>query len=258
MTPETVGPEPAHAQSSYRLRFDWGPVGAGVVCADADVVVLIDVLSFTTAVTVALEAGIEVLPYSSDVQSAEEYAGQHDAVLAVTRSAAQDGDISLSPVSVRSAQPPRRLVLPSPNGSAIAYQLGLQSGRCIAACLRNADAVVNWISTRHDATTVVAVIAAGERWPDRSLRPASEDLWGAGAVIAGLAGAGWTNSSPEAELALAGYELIRGAELHALLSCASGRELVDRGFGADVEIAAEVNQSVVVPVLEEHVFKPFG
>ena len=43
-------------------------------------------------------------------------------------------------------------------------------------------AVARWLQARGGT---VAVVAAGERWPDGSLRPAAEDLWGAGAVLAG-------------------------------------------------------------------------
>lgn len=93
------------------------------------------------------------------------------------------------------------------------------------------------------------MIAAGERWGTGALRPAVEDLWGAGAVIAGLVAAGWDDLSPEAELARHGYESVCGRELDSLLGCAGGRELVDAGYRADVEIAAETNTSQAVPLL---------
>ena len=48
---------PGHDQSTYRLRMEWGPTGAEAVPADFAVVV--DVLSFTTTLSVALERGIE-------------------------------------------------------------------------------------------------------------------------------------------------------------------------------------------------------
>lgn len=57
--------------------------------------------------------------------------------------------------------------------------------------------------------------------------------------------------SPEAELAAAGYVAIRGREYGALLACASGRELIDAGYRADVEIAAEANFSPAVPLLKD-------
>jgi len=111
-------------QGRHRIRFDWAGQGASAVTVSADVAVVIDVLSFTTTLTVALDRGTTVLPYRWNDGGAADYARQHDAVLAVGRSEATAGQISLSPGTVRNASPPARLVLPSPNGSTIAHNLG--------------------------------------------------------------------------------------------------------------------------------------
>lgn len=246
-------------QGAYDVRFGWGLSGAVRVAGDADVAIVVDVLSFTTTLSVASDAGTVVLPYQWDDATAETYAREHDAVLAVARSKAGPGRISLSPLSLRRAPVPARLVLPSPNGSTIAHHLGEQGTSCIGASLRNAAAVARWISARwRPGTAKVAVIAAGERCGDGSLRPAVEDLWGAGAVIAGLAASGWVSSSPEAELAVVGYEAVRDRQRDALMACASGRELIDGGHRADVEIAAEVDLSTAVPLLEDGRFVQAG
>jgi 2-phosphosulfolactate phosphatase len=150
-------------------------------------------------------------------------------------------------------------VLPSPNGSAIAYHIADRGGICVAACLRNAAAVGAWIRAHHDsAQTSVAVIAAGERWPDGRLRPALEDAWGSGAVIEELVSDGWASLSPEAASARTAREGIRDVEHEALLSCVSGRELLELGFRNDVDIAAEVESSRCVPVLRAGRFVDAG
>lgn len=257
MAADTCSMDQGHRQTSYDVRFDWGRQGATAVAADADVAVVVDVLSFTTTLSVAVDAGTIVFPYGWNDETARSYAQQHDAVLAVGRSQAGAGQISLSPLSLRSAEAPARLVLPSPNGSTIAHQLGWQGAVCLGGCLRNTAAVVAWICSQYlPGSAAIAVIAAGERWPDGGLRPAVEDQWGAGAVIAGLAAAGWTALSPEAELAQAGYQAVRGRVHQALLSCASGRELVDNGYRTDVEIAAEIDLSDAVPLLDSQRFIP--
>ena len=79
-----VGAE--HGQAAYRRRFEWGPTGAQAVVGDArpgDVAVVVDVLSFTTTLSVAVEHGIEVYPYPWASEAAPAYAEERGAVLAV-------------------------------------------------------------------------------------------------------------------------------------------------------------------------------
>lgn len=227
-----------------QVRFEWGPTGAAAVAAPVTVVV--DVLSFTTTLTVAVERGMTVYPFGWKDERAATYAAERDAVLARGRS--ERAGVSLSPASVRAAAGVERLVLPSPNGSAIAFGLAGTGATVVGASLRNASAVARWVAGRE-----VSVVAAGERWPDGSLRPAVEDLWGAGAVIAGLVDRGVTGLTPEARMAERAF---RSASLpDDLVACASGQELVEMGFAGDVDIAAEVDASDVVPVLRGDAFE---
>jgi 2-phosphosulfolactate phosphatase len=243
---------PEHAQAAHRLRFEWGLTGARAIAADArpgDVAVVVDVLSFTTTLSVALDRGITVYPYPWASADAPAYAVERAAVLALGRRAGlRDGSVSLSPVSFDGVSGIERVVLPSPNGSAISFALRDTGVTVVGACLRNAQAVGRWL--QHSPGRVL-VVAAGERWPDGSLRPAAEDLWGAGAVLRSL---GLTDASPKAHLAAAAYDAVRGHLGSALADCASGRELVNAGFARDVEIAAAEGDSVVVPVLREDAF----
>jgi 2-phosphosulfolactate phosphatase len=248
---------PAHRQQAYALRHDWGLQGAAAITARVDIAVVVDVLSFTTTLSVAAEAGIVVLPYRWADDGAEALAGEHDAVLAVGRTAGPDR-ISLSPLSVRAADPPpARLVLPSPNGSTIAHGLAGAGPVVIGACLRNAAAVARWITGRHrPGTATIAVISAGERWPDGSLRPCVEDLCGAGALLDALGSRGWGGLSPESQVARNAYRSARGDLPGVLHECASGRELVMNGFAGDVDIASELDSSRAVPLLVDGAFRP--
>ena len=140
-------------------------------------------------------------------------------------------------------------MLPSPNGSQLAF-LAAESGEVFAGSLRNASAVAARLRARGGP---VAVIAAGERWKDdETLRPAAEDLIGAGAIIARLHG----SVSPEAALARAAYESAAPKLAQVLRECASGVELAERGFPRDVELAAELDASPVAPVLRAGAFAP--
>ena len=218
--------------------------------------VVVDVLSFTTTLSVAADAGTVVYPYRWADDTAGRFASEHDATLAVSRSAATSGQISLSPASVRNAiPPPARLVLPSPNGSTIAQRLAGRAGAVIGACLRNTEAVAAWISANHrPGTASIAIVSAGERWPDGSLRPCVEDWWGAGAILAALRCCGWDDLSPEAAAAEAAYHGVADQLLEALHACASGKELAAAGHADDIDIAAEIDTSRSVPLMTAGAF----
>jgi 2-phosphosulfolactate phosphatase len=248
----------AHRQLTHSLRLEWGPTGADAIGPGCGVAVVDDVLSFTTTLTVAADRGTLVHPYPSRDGSAGRFAADRDAVLAVGRAQARPGQVSLSPATVRAAVTLRRLVLPSPNGSTISFRLAGTAAAVIGVSLRNRRAAARWLLRRRRAEPGlrVAIIAAGERWPDGSLRPGVEDLWGAGGLVAALSEQGWTDASPEALAATAAYSAVAddiGAALHA---CASGRELVDIGYADDVDTAAQLDRSRSVPVLDGDVFVP--
>ena len=227
--------------------MEWGPTGATAVAADVTVVV--DILSFTTTVTIAVDRGMTVLPLAWKDDRAVAYAAARDAVLAVGRLEALDppGGISLSPAAMVSAEagPAQRIVLPSPNGSRIAFALAETGASVVAASLRNATAVAGHLATLIRSGATCAVVAAGERWPDGSLRPCVEDLWGAGAVIAGLTDLGVTGHSVEARVAEAAFRAVRPRIGTELAACAGGIELDAAGFAADVEVAGQLDVTSV-------------
>jgi 2-phosphosulfolactate phosphatase len=247
---------PWYAQTPYGVRFDWGPVGAERLGEQCSCVVVVDVLSFTTSVTVAAEAGTRVFPYPWRDETAAMYAKDKHARLAVGRKQVSDANPwSLSPAALRRAPAADRLVLPSPNGSTIAAAAAKAGPTVVAGSLRNARATGRWLAANAFGTPErpVAVIAAGERWPDGSLRPAFEDLLGAGAVIAALTDAGCSSVSPEAVVARVCVHTAADIPV-AVTDCASGRELLAYGFAEDVAIATEIDASTTVPVLTDEAF----
>ena len=223
------------SQSRYAIRFEWGLHGVKAVANRSGVAIIVDVLSFSTCVDVACSRNAEILPYRFGDAGAEAFARSNAAMLATSRA---DKGFSLSPESLLNLEPRTRLVLPSPNGSTLT--LACTAPVVIAGCLRNASAVASYASSHPGPITLVA---AGERWGDGALRPAVEDLLGAGAVIHYLSG----ERSPEALVAESAFLGVRGQLPSMFRSCASAVELITQGFSTDVELALDLNISNCVP-----------
>jgi 2-phosphosulfolactate phosphatase len=230
-------------QSGFEMRCEWGENGIRHLAPGADMVVIVDVLSFSTCVEIANSRGAIVFPYRWKDESATAFAASVNAELAGIRRAG-DG-YSLSPASLINIPAGTRLALPSPNGSALSLATGKTP--TLTACLRNCRAVAT-AAARYGPR--VAVIPAGERWDDGSLRPAFEDWVGAGAIISHLKG----SLSPEARAALSAYLNVKPDLKHMLKQCGSGRELIARGFELDVEIASELDVSGCAPTLVDNAY----
>ncbi len=249
----------------FDLQFEWGPNGLDQLGPSAAGIVIVDVLRFATAVSVAIGRGATVLPYGWADDRAATYAAQHNALLAGADPREPEGARwSLSPTDLARLQPGTRLVLPSPNGSALAYRARERAPHALvlAGCLRNASAVARQAAAVLRAGPV-AVIAAGEQWVGQpatlaecreafALRPAVEDLLGGGAVLRALrvlTGVAPDRASPEARAAMAAFDDARDDLRAWLLACASGRELDARGRRDDVVAAAALDVDAVAPVL---------
>jgi 2-phosphosulfolactate phosphatase len=228
-------------QIDFQARFEWGREGVRALAPVSDIVVIIDALSFTTCVDVVLNRGGLVFPYPYKDATAQDYARKKDAILAGKRGE----PISLSPASLSTIERGTRIVLPSPNGATCSFLAKETHSTVVAACLRNASAVANYIK-QHGGT--VAVIASGERWPDGSLRPSFEDMIAAGAILGQLES---FRLSPEARTAIAAFQMAKDHLRHLLETSCSGQELIAMGYSEDVAIASEWNASHIVPVLNE-------
>jgi 2-phosphosulfolactate phosphatase len=236
-------------QGEFGVRFDWGPNGLRRLAPRSDVVVIVDVLSFTTAVDVALGRGATVLPYRWHDGNESTYAAEHGAVVAGVGEAER---WTLAPATLTDLPSGTRLVLPSPNGSALSFGAAEAGAKTVVAgCLRNAPAVAAWIIGQRPG--VVSVLAAGERWKGDTgpLRPAVEDLLGAGAVLDALVTGGPDSDlSPEAAAARAAFRDAAAGDLNVTLhACGSGREKAAKGSSADTDLAAAHGASGCVPAL---------
>lgn len=119
------------AQSTYRFRLDWGIDGLRNLALHADVIVIVDILSFTTTVSVAVDHGAIVHPYRWEDDSAEVFAKSVGAQMLNRR---ESHGLSLSPASMKQAHRGQGLVISSPNGSTLAHTAKEMGSSSRVAC----------------------------------------------------------------------------------------------------------------------------
>ena len=233
-------------QAKFDIRCEWGIKGVRQLAPISDAVIIVDILSFSTCIDIANNRGAVVFPYQWKDESAQKFARTVGAKVAGKRGS---GNYSLSPTSLLSVDKETRLILPSPNGSSLSLATMLTP--TLTSCLRNCKAVA--LSAMNYGKKI-AVIPAGERWSDNTLRPSFEDFVGAGAVINYLKG----SLSPEAQIAVTAYQNIRLSIVDMVKQCSSGKELIERGFEQDIDLALQINVSNSVPTLINGMYKNYA
>lgn len=266
-----VEPRVEHRQRAYDVRCEWGAHGVELLARECAVVVIVDVLSFCTSVDIAVGRGARVLPQrwadaavESEQAPAPSVAAREAAAVGAVSAGRRDGTgPSLRPSSLVGLAPDTLLALPSPNGATLCAAAARHGAVVLAGCVRNATAVA---AAALAVGRPIGLVPAGERWPDDTLRAAAEDALGAGAIAArleqGATAAAQSEQchpaavgdglafSPEARLVAAQFAAAReGGLLAALSGLASGRELIADGYGADVQLAADLDVSSAAPRL---------
>lgn len=223
------------AQEGFAYRFDWGVEGLRALAPSADVVVIVDVLLFSTVVSAAVEAGAIV--------SAR--AGHDGAPLDATDA------LSLAPGS--------HVVLPASPGHELAIAAAIEHPTVLAGCVRNATATALLARELAGSLGSIALVAAGERWSasSQTARVAVEDALGAGAIISVLdpsAAVAAPRCSPEAAAARATFRAQRGALHEAVADSASGRMLSASGRQAEIAAAAALDTTSLAALLVDGAF----
>jgi 2-phosphosulfolactate phosphatase len=228
-------------QHGHDVRLEWGAEGIEALSEGCAVLVIVDVLSFTTTVDLVVGRGgrVEPLRWSDE--------------------RAVDGEGTLRPSSVVAFPAGKLLSLPSPNGATLCAAAAKTTAHVLAGCLRNAKAVAAK-AHRLAGDGPVGVIPGGERWGVNllggttfgPLRPCVEDHLGAGAIVAALVGHG-RSASAEARIAATAC---LGTDIGvALAECTSGRELTAGGHAGDITLAAEIDVSASAPMLDKGVLQ---
>jgi 2-phosphosulfolactate phosphatase len=230
-------------QDGYDVRLEWGRDGVAALGAGCAVLVVIDVLVFTTSVDIVLGRGGRVLPLAWRDERAREAARAAGATLTPSGLAGIEGspEITADPAAKGwSLRPSSLVALPageflgisSPNGATLSAAAAKTGATVFAGCLRNASAVAAAAVAAANGEPI-GVLPAGERWRTSEDKPLR---------------------SPEADLAATSFLAVRDRIGQVLTDSVSGRELIAAGVPEDVVLASDVDASTAVPLLRDGVF----
>jgi len=243
-------------QFPYVCRVEWGRRGAREAAERGDIVIIVDVLSFSSTVVSALNADAVIYPYPPDLDG-KSYAASVGAEYILGRAeAAREGKPTLSPVTFNSSHQNKSYVLSSLNGAYCTW-IASKVPALLIGSLLNASAVAAAANKiQQDSGAAITVVPSGEMWNDireneDRLRPSIEDYLGAGAILSRLQG----NKSPEAQVCVHAFQNSRESLEQLIWDCGSGRELRERGYEDDVRHCGRLDTTDAVPILLDGHFK---
>jgi 2-phosphosulfolactate phosphatase len=226
-------------QDGFGVRLEWGMDGVEALAPHCTVLIVIDVLAFSTSIDMIVAQGGRITLRPSD--------GQPTGLR--------------RPSELKAVQAGTEILMSSPNGGRLCERAAQQT-QVMTGCLRNANAVADKAIDLADRGPI-GVIAAGEQWGvhpqsgqhQGTLRVAIEDYLGAGAIVSALLAEGYSPASPEAALAATTFRTAEPYLGELLGGCGSGLELGEKGLSEDIALAGQVNVSKATPHLVNGVFQ---
>jgi len=237
------------------LKLDWGIDGVRFALKEGSIVVIVDTLRFSTAVTTAVAHGFTIYPVA-DRKSGEALARSLGAEMSGRPGEAK---YTISPLTYLNPQAGSlpEIVLYSPNGAACAT-LARDSDTVYIGCFLNARAVAGILSSKaveqgRDVTVVAAgeqrAIETGERivYDKEAAYPvfAIEDYLASGAIISHTE----LGRSAEADLCAMAFHAAQDRIDDLLDRSFSGRYLIENGLEEDIIHAVRHDIYDVVPIV---------
>ena len=127
-------------QSPYECRVEWGRRGVREAAERGDIIIIVDVLSFSSTVITAVRNGAIIYPYPRTLDG-KKFAAKIGGEFILGRAeAAQIGTPTLSPVSFGQDQNNKKYVLTSLNGAYCTW-IASQVPALLIGSLLNAESV---------------------------------------------------------------------------------------------------------------------
>ncbi len=240
-----------------KVKLDWDTEGLQFALREKNIIVIVDTLRFSSAVTTAIENGFTIYPIS-DREKGKELAKSIGAEMSGRSEIAR---YSLSPKSFLNPaeKDNKKVVLYSANG-AVCASLIKEGNITYIGCFLNAKAVAEQVEKISKAKNYdVTIIAAGEK---RSIEKGEtieyledkigfrkvfdvEDYLGCGAIISYIN----LSKTPEAKVCESAFKSSENELKQLLLESFSGRHLVQTKRKEDVEWSVQLNYYNVVPII---------
>jgi 2-phosphosulfolactate phosphatase len=238
-------------QSPFQCRMDWSTRGVEGASKRGDIIIVIDVLRFSSAIVNAVHNRTTIYPFprTGDIVEYGKLVGAEVYILE-SYVAKKMGLPSLSVTSYNESHKGKRYVLSSING-ATCTKAATEKCVILIGCLLNITAVANAANKlRKETGANITVIACGERWNSPSdeykeLRPGIEDYLVAGAILKKLEG----TKSPEAKVCISAYKGSRPEMIELIMDSGSSRELLYIDFADDVKFSCQLDVFKDVPIL---------
>jgi 2-phosphosulfolactate phosphatase len=240
------------------IDLKWGPSGTKKAVTKNNIIVIVDVLRFSSATTVAVYKGVIIIP-SYSKRLSKVLAKRFNAEISGSSREPTKWKYSLSPLSYLNAKKNTKVVLFSPNGAKCSAIAGHAKHAFVGSFL-NATIIGNYVSRiSRKINEDVTVVSAGETELTKLLKRlpveesfvnkenkeyfALEDFLGSGAIISAT-NLDRTTNARHAELSYLKY---RNNLLETLKSCVGARYLINSGREHEVDFCLQLDKYNCVP-----------